>query len=97
MASEWEGEPAYQLRGMATAPGWQRRGLGKNLLVYSENSIADLGVGSIIWCNARLGALDFYLRQGWTRASEVFEIPGVGPHYRLSKTLAKKPLADATS
>src|SRR4051812_23457492 len=32
----WEGEPAWQLRGMATAPQFRRRGVGRELMDLME-------------------------------------------------------------
>src|SRR5688572_11104957 len=34
--NEWEAEPAWQLRGMATAPEYRGRGVGRMLLEYME-------------------------------------------------------------
>jgi predicted GNAT family N-acyltransferase len=36
-----------------------------------------------IWCNARVSAMGFYRKAGWTVESEEFEIEGVGPHVRM--------------
>ena len=37
----------------------------------------------MFWCNARLAAIPFYKKLGWKIASELFEIPTAGPHYRM--------------
>jgi GNAT superfamily N-acetyltransferase len=65
---------------MATAPGWQGRGVGRSLLQYAEALLAG---DRLWWCNARASAIGFYERQGWTVVSEVFDIPTAGPHRRM--------------
>lgn len=87
LRSEWEGEPAWQLRGMATDPAYRRRGVGKALLAYVEADLRRTHEIRRLWCNARLGAAEFYARNGWRFASETFEIEGVGPHRRMAKNL----------
>src|SRR3954471_4700574 len=36
LVSRWEDEPAWQLRGMATAADWRNRGVGKALTRFIE-------------------------------------------------------------
>ena len=36
-----------------------------------------------VWCNARTPALSLYERAGFVVASDEFEPPGIGPHYRM--------------
>lgn len=87
MLSAWEGEPAWQLRGMATEEGWQGKGIGQAVLGH----LMALAVGAseppvrLFWCNARVPALRFYARLGWEVMSEEFEIPTAGPHRKLMK------------
>jgi GNAT superfamily N-acetyltransferase len=73
---------AWQLRGMATLPDVRGLGVGKALVAACEQSIRDAG-DPFLWCNARIGAIDFYARLGWLVSSEEFEIPTVGPHRRM--------------
>lgn len=87
MARPWQGDPAYQLRGMATRAELVRRGLGTALLRFAEPLLRTSGT-RLLWCNARVGALGFYERLGWTVTSEEFDIPGVGPHRRLVRRVA---------
>ncbi len=87
MPAPWNDAPAYQLRGMATRRDLARRGIGAALLAVAEHSLAtDLDVRQL-WCNARITAADFYVRQGWAIASEPFDIPTVGPHVKMCKPL----------
>ena len=70
---------AYQLRGMATAPGFQGKGVGNQLvnfaIVYLRGQQVDY-----LWCNARKAAFSFYLGQGFEFISGEFDIPDIGPH-----------------
>ena len=84
MLNELDARPAYQLRGMATRPDWQRRGVGRALLAHIQQHIAEHTPVRQLWCNARVEAVGFYERQGWRIISDVFEVPTVGPHHRMS-------------
>jgi GNAT superfamily N-acetyltransferase len=86
LVNQWEGEIACQLRGMAVAQGYQRRGLGARLLGEIERVAAENGVG-IIWANARTPAAGFYQKHGWEIVSEMFEIPTAGPHFKMVRRL----------
>lgn len=80
-----DGEPAIQLRGMATARSLQGTGLGGQLLEAGCARAATTGV-SLVWARARDAALDFYLRHG-------FEVEGEGfidattnlPHHLVTR------------
>jgi len=85
--NEWKGEPAWQLRGMATHPGYPGRGVGRCLLRFAEESLRQESKVWLLWCNARTPAVGFYEKQGWRVESEEFVIKGVGPHFRMSKRL----------
>lgn len=85
----WLGEPAWQLRGMATDPAVRRAGIGRALLKLLEHDLrADRSSPPQLWCNARTPAIGFYQRMGWSVVSDVFEIPTAGPHVRMTKRLA---------
>jgi len=85
--NQWEGKPAYQLRGMATAPEFRSGGIGTELLKLAEETLRTAGPIRQLWCNARTPALNFYKKQGWKVVSEEFFIPTAGPHFRMIKTL----------
>lgn len=89
LLTEWHGTPAYQLRGMATAPDYQNQGIGAALLDFSERHILEHTPVRQLWCNARTTAVSFYERNGWSRASDVFDVPDVGEHRKLCKRLTE--------
>lgn len=76
----------YQLRGMATDIGFQGRGYGKILLNKAEEVLTAKGV-DVIWCNARLVAIDFYKKMGYRIKGSIFEVAEVGPHFMMYKDL----------
>lgn len=76
----------YQIRGMATYAPYQGKGLGKKLLKEAEMRLQAMGV-ELVWCNARVTALDFYLKMGYVIQGPVFQLPEIGPHYKMYKRL----------
>ena len=76
----------YQLRGMATLDGSQGKGYGKLLLQEAEAILKRKDI-DIIWCTARVVAIDFYKKMGYQLISEIFEVPQIGPHYVMFKKL----------
>ena len=74
----------FQLRGMAVLEDYQGKGIGKILLNFAEN-LAKEKEAQTLWMNARVSALGFYRNSGYKILGEVFEIPGIGPHYTMFK------------
>lgn len=81
-----DGKPAMQLRGMATDAQFRGRGFGALVLAEGERRLSSTGQ-QLIWCNARLGAIPFYEKQGWEVISGVFDLPYAGPHKKMRKHL----------
>jgi GNAT superfamily N-acetyltransferase len=71
---------------MATRADRQGRGLGTIALDAALAGAARRG-GSVVWCNARLRAIPFYRRAGFAVVSDEFDVPGIGPHRVLARTL----------
>lgn len=76
----------YQLRGMAILKTHQRQGLGHMLLKYGEELLKKEHI-DIVWCNARETAIGFYKKNGYNSYGKPFNIPNVGIHYVMYKTL----------
>ncbi|WP_158825092.1 GNAT family N-acetyltransferase [Mucilaginibacter lacusdianchii] len=70
----------YQLRGMATLPAYQGKGLGTQLVNFATVYLKGQGV-NYMWCNARKVAVSFYQNSGFEVISDEFQIAGIGPHY----------------
>jgi predicted GNAT family N-acyltransferase len=79
-------ERACQVRGMASHPSVRGAGHGAALLAACVAEAGRRGA-ALIWCNAREAALGFYLRAGFVATGERFEIPGIGPHFRMHREL----------
>ncbi len=82
--NQHDGEPAWQLRGMATDAAWCGRGVGREVLLAGAATVNAIGP-RLMWCNARAEAVGFYQRLGWAICSDRFDIATVGPHYRMQK------------
>jgi len=83
---EQPADHAYQLRGMATAPGQQKKGFGR-LLLSACLEYARQNGAALLWCNARRGALGFYQKSGFDILGDEFDISDVGPHFRMYRKL----------
>lgn len=74
-----------QVRFMAIDSRYQLRHIGSqllnDLLRYAKKSGANM-----CWLNARAGACDFYLAQGFIVESEIDSLLNI-PHYRMKKSL----------
>ncbi len=81
-------DAGWQLRGMACDASCQGKGIGKQLLSYAENIIANDAENILLWCNAREKAVGFYQRCGWEIISDIFDIEHVGPHFKMSKRVS---------
>lgn len=69
----------YRLRGMATRPGFQGQGVGRELLRAGVDHLDTLKA-DLVWCNAREKATSFYSKEGFLPQGEPFEIEGIGVH-----------------
>lgn len=83
---EEPGLAAIQLRGMATAAEAQRTGLGR-ALVLACAEFARHKRAQVLWCNARMYASGFYSKLGFNIVGNEFDIPDVGPHFRMKLEL----------
>ena len=81
------GSCQYRLRGMATLPDWQGRGLGFLLLDSALQRLTEQGC-DLLWCNARVIAAGYYLKFGMQRSGPEFEIEGIGPHWLMFRQLS---------
>ena len=76
----------YQLRGMATLTEYQGFGSGKLMLQEAVLILNKKNI-DILWCNARIAAVEFYEKQGFQTFGEKFDIQFVGEHYVMFKKL----------
>jgi len=64
-------EDDYQFRKFAVEPIYQHKGIGSKMLEYVTNFVKDEG-GKRLWCNARLSAVPFYLKHGFSNTGNLF-------------------------
>jgi GNAT superfamily N-acetyltransferase len=79
-------EHDWRVRGMATREDRRSFGIGGAVLAFCETHARERGARRL-WCNARIGAVDFYERHGWRVEGERFEIEPIGTHLLMSKEL----------
>ncbi len=79
-------ENQYQLRGMAILQKFQGKRFGELLL---ENAIEELKQReiSVLWCNARINAVNFYSRFKFKKNSKSFNIENIGLHFQMEKQI----------
>lgn len=78
---------AWRLRGMATAESHRGMGCGRQLVDHLCQYVLDSG-GDVLWCNARVGALEFYEKLLFEMMGAPFDIPTAGLHYMMKRTLS---------
>lgn len=75
VVSLFKHEHDWQLRKFAVADTMQNQGIGTLLLNYITVFVENEG-GKHLWCNARLSAVGFYNKQGYSAIGEVFHKNG---------------------
>jgi GNAT superfamily N-acetyltransferase len=78
---------SWRVRGMATEESARRRGAGTAVLAALLDHARGHGARSV-WGNIRTPARSLYERAGFRTVSDEFELPGIGPHFRMELTLA---------
>jgi len=66
----------FQFRKLAVAADMQHEGIGGSLVAYVI-AYAEENGGTRIWCNARLEATGFYLKQGFMQTGNLFTRKGI--------------------
>jgi GNAT superfamily N-acetyltransferase len=80
-------ERAWQLRGMATTPERQGRGIGGLVLAAVLAEVLRRH-GRLIWCEARVSAVRFYAQHGFTTEGPEFLHAETGiPHHWMWRRL----------
>jgi ribosomal protein S18 acetylase RimI-like enzyme len=71
---------------MATLPIVRGKGYGKAILHKAFEELKRKKI-PILWCNARVVALDFYQKLGFEIIGEPFDLPQIGTHYKMYKKI----------
>jgi ribosomal protein S18 acetylase RimI-like enzyme len=77
---------SWRLRAMASLPQLRGQGYGAAALRYGIAEIRRRG-GTLLWCNARTGAVGFYKRIGFSIVGDEFEVESIGPHFVMEIVL----------
>jgi len=64
-------DDSFQFRKLAVDPSVQSQGIGSALLNYITDFAKNEG-GKILWCNARVTAISFYVKHGFTHTGKLF-------------------------
>ncbi|WP_295653581.1 GNAT family N-acetyltransferase [uncultured Mucilaginibacter sp.] len=75
VVSLFQQQDVWQFRKFAIDPAHQGKGIGRLLLQYISQFVQNEG-GSRLWCNARLSAIEFYLKSGFIETGEYFSKNG---------------------
>lgn len=76
VVSLFQKETDFQFRKLAVESSMQKIGVGNSLLQYITTYAKENG-GNRIWCNARISAIDFYLKYGFMQTGSLFSKNGV--------------------
>jgi GNAT superfamily N-acetyltransferase len=71
VVSLFQNGTAFQFRKLAVDSSFQHKGLG-TLLVNYITQYAEENGGTLIWCNARVDAVAFYLKLGFAQTGRFF-------------------------
>ncbi|WGK65186.1 GNAT family N-acetyltransferase [Croceiramulus getboli] len=82
---DFKGEQC-RLRGMAVLPEFRKRGIAEMLLQLGIEDYVQKGC-DLLWFNARIGAVSFYQKLSFEIHGELFDIPDIGAHYVMKKTI----------
>ncbi len=69
----------YRLRAMATHPDFRGRDAGKALIEFGIGLLKEKKA-DVLWCDARLKAVPFYQKLGFSALDEIYEVRNIGPH-----------------
>ena len=83
---ELQSKNGYRLRGMATHPDYRRKSAATKLMNKSFVLLKEKKC-DVLWCNARLVAVEFYKSLGFKIIGKIFDIPSIGPHYKMYKSV----------
>lgn len=89
VAAGWRADAsALRLRGMAITSACRNQGIGA---WFMSDMLSDLALlkspTRVVWCNAREAARSFYERAGFEVSGDPFDLPDIGPHYKMWRTL----------
>ncbi len=76
----------YQIRGVAVLEKFQKKGIGRALMVEAEKNLRTSNC-DFIWLNARVNANVFYTKLKYDPIGPIFNVPEIGNHQCFYKKL----------
>lgn len=73
--SLFQKETSFQFRKLAVDPAFQHMGVGSSLLKQITTHAKANG-GTLVWCNARVSAIGFYVKAGYSGTGKTFSKNG---------------------
>jgi predicted GNAT family N-acyltransferase len=83
----------WRIRGMAVSTNIQGRGIGGKILAALITYATSQSLPGEIWCKGRVTAESFYKRFGFVQASDIFDVPPIGPHMLFRRPLEAEDLS----
>jgi predicted GNAT family N-acyltransferase len=78
---------SWRIRGMAVLQEMRGSGAGGKILQALIDYASTQSVPAEIWCNGRSHVKGFYEHFGFVQHGDLFDLPQIGPHVLLIKTL----------
>lgn len=69
---------------MAILENFQNKGIGQKLVAECEKFVK-VKSGKLIWFNARINAMNFYVKMNYEIVGNPFEIKDIGTHFLMRK------------
>ena len=76
----------YQIRGVAVLEKFQKKGIGRALMIEAEKNLRTSDC-DFIWLNARLNANEFYTKLKYDPIGPIFNVAEIGNHQCFYKKL----------
>ncbi|HEY3992966.1 MAG TPA: GNAT family N-acetyltransferase [Ktedonobacteraceae bacterium] len=78
---------SWRIRGMAVLEEARGTGAGGKILQALIDYASSQQLPAEIWCNGRTHVQGFYEHFGFAQEGNLFDLPGIGPHVLMVKTL----------
>jgi len=89
--SLFQTDKSFQFRKLAVSSDYQKMGIG-NALLQRVEEFAKSENGAVIWCNARVSAIGFYMKAGYAHTGRLFSKNGFD--YEILEKEIKKQSAN---
>ncbi len=86
--SKFNSNSQYRLRAMATDKKYQIHGAGRKLLLTGIAILKEKKI-NILWCDARIKAIDFYKKLNMISTPGLYNIKNIGLHQTMYINLKK--------